>query len=117
MHQFLRMPALQAVGILSVLHGVLCLAIAGTAGLKETAIFSTSAVGTVLLSRAVSLSALFTWFRSNKSQFLIRAASTACMGLFLTYRSLPRLDIAALELASTATFFMFMVSVGNRLLK
>ena len=111
------MPVLQAVCILSLVHAVLCFFIAGTAGLTETAIFAASAVGTVFLSGASSLEAMFTWFRSYKSQFNIWAACTAVIGLFLIYRTMPRLDAAALELLSTAAFFMFMVSIGNRFLK
>ena len=111
------MPVLQAIGILSLVHALLCFSIADTAGLKETAIFAASAVGTVFLSGASSLGALFTWFRSYRAQFTIWLACTGVMGLFLIYRTMPRLDAAALELLSTASFFMFMVSVGNRFLK
>ena len=117
MQRFLQLPILQAVAILSLVHGLLCFTISGVPGLKETALFAASAVGTVFLSRTNSIIALFSWFKSYGSQFQIWTVCTLLMGLFILYRTMPRIDAAALEIISTATFFMFMVSIGNRFFK
>ena len=117
MRRIVSLPIFQAIGIVTAAHAVLCYALAGVDGLRENAVLAVSLVVSTYLSKATTLKAHWFWLRSYQEQFWIWVICSACMALFTVYRSGSGFAVAIAEALTVASFFMAMVSIGNRVLK
>ena len=112
-----KTPVIAALLILSVAHAALCLLVAGTEGLSETAIVFASGFAAAVLAGKKTVGEFIAWQRVHATQFRIWLICSGVMTLFLLYRSGRQIDVAILESIAAATFFLAMVSLGNRILK